>query len=323
MFQNVFIFALLFVSVGVYGSTVADKATGYKPKAKDAHVMKKLTQTLFHKNIQAKHQTPLSDIKAGKIKSLQRDPTELVKPKIEAAPKATLRGASAHAGKVDTESLTTTKTRLLSPNKGFVEYTFYEDSSCSTPLSSSGSAVNYCYYDEETGGASAEVAVLKKFPAGYYDIVVHSFGFTDSSCTSLNTTSTVTEDINAWRAYCYTTTDDSGSTIGFKYDHTTSPTNATSDSTFSYYEYKTEAACNNWNSNGIASYGSATSEMFGCSEYFNDGEYFKLSCSNSVVTAEIYSDDSCTTFLRNDDFSDMCSSPYFTYPSRIICESSV
>jgi hypothetical protein len=320
MIQNIFVFALLFVSSGVYGS-----AANAAKHVHDVKSARQLTQKMFRKTAQAKSLASIESIKTGKAKSTQIPPHEMVKEKVVAEVPKALRGASAHAGHVETESLTSAKTRIFSPNKGFLEYTLYDDRSCSSATAAYGTGVNYCYYDEDTGGATADVVVIKKLVSGYQYIETNSFVFSDSYCTSLDSTSTSVGYSGDIRANCYNVDNDDGSLdYSFTMDHVTTPTNVTSDTTFGFYEYKTTSQCNNWNSNGLISYSSVTPDDFGCVYYFlgdNTGEYFKLACSDSVVKAQIYSDDSCSTYLRDDDL-DLCNTEYFTYASRLVCESS-
>ncbi len=314
MIRNVLVFALLFVSAGVYGSTATES---YKPKAKDAAAVRKLTQQTFRKAALAKVQTPILHIKSGKMQSLERKPSELKKGKTSI--KATLRGSSAH---VDTESLSSSKTRMFSPNKGFIQYSYYEDVSCSSATYVSASAVNFCYYDEDTMGADAEVAVIKKYSDNSQGLVLNTFTFTDSSCTSLNTTASYTEDLG-YRSYCYSYEDEAGNfDYSFSMDYVSTPTTVSSSGVFALQEYKTEAGCNNENSASLLGYYTVTSADVGCSEYFNEGEYFMLSCSSSGAQAEVYSDSSCTVSLRSDDLSNLCDSEFVTYPSRITGDCS-
>jgi hypothetical protein len=317
MIQNIFTFAVLFVSFGVYGSAVKH--------AHDIKATRQLTQKMFRKASQARSLASIESIKAGKAKSTQIPPHEMVKEKVVAeVPKAAaLRGASAHTGHLETESLTSAKTRIFSPNKGFLEYTYYDDRSCSSATSADGNLVNYCYYDEGTGGANADVVVIKKLISGYQYIETNQFVFSDSYCTSLDSTSTSVGYTGDIRANCYNVENDDGSlNYSFTIDHVTNPTNITTDTTFGYYEYKTTTQCDNWNTNGLISYTSVSRDDFGCVSYFlGTGEYFKLTCSSdSVAKAQVYSDDTCSTYLRDDDV-DLCNTDYFTYASRLICSS--
>ncbi len=315
MIQNIVVFALLFVSAGVYGSTATES---YKPKAKDAAAVRKVNQQNFRMAALAKAHAPMLHIQSGKMQSLERKPFEVKKGKTSV--KATLRGSAAH---VETESLSSSKTRMFSPNKGYIQYSYYEDVSCSSATSVYASAVNFCYYDEDTMGADAEVAVIKKYSDNSQGLVLNTFAFTDSSCTSLNTTSSYTEDLG-YRSYCYSYEDNSGNfEYAFSMDYVSTPTAVSSSGVITIQEYKTETACNNENSASVVGYYTTTSDDFGCQEYFNDGEYFMLSCSNSVVQADVYSDSSCTVSLRSDDLTDLCASEYVTYPSRLTCDSSV
>ncbi len=221
------------------------------------------------------------------------------------------------------------KTRIFSPNKGFIEYGYYDDWYCSSPISISGTAVNFCYYDEETETSEADVAVFKKYSYGSTYFGVNNFVFDDMYCTSVNAANTTTDYTGNYRGSCYTNYgyDDNGNygfLYSYKYDHVQYPsTNLTSSTNFGFYEYKTEGACNNWNNGQLAGYGSFTAADVGCMEYIYDGEYFMLSCSESVIMATVYSDSTCSTELRTEEFSSLCESEFFTYPTRLVCDSSV
>jgi hypothetical protein len=237
----------------------------------------------------------------------------------------------AHARHMNTQGawLSTSKTKFFSPNKGFIEYSFYEDWLCSTPSNSTGVAVNFCYYDEETESSSAEVAVLKKYPSSTVELDTNHFAFNDAYCTSVDATNTTADYSGYTRGYCFTnwnynwTTNSYEFLYAWKMDHVYVPTvNATSSSIFSFYEYKTEASCHNWNHDLLATYSSFTTDDIGCSEFMYDGEYFTVSCSDSTPQVNIYSDSDCSTYLRSEDFSDLCDSEYFTYPTRIVCDST-
>jgi len=366
MIQQLAAVALLLVSSGAFADQAVEKQS-IKPKLKEAKNIKVLTQKLFHHEIATHAKAPLADIHDGKLKAVQIDVEALIHQGSEAAQKAApvsggsvvsghanaaLRGnvatlaaaptpknlkpgtpahtvAHTHAH-VGTENwLYSARTKMFSPNKGFIEYGYYEDYYCSTPINVSGTAVNFCYYDEETGTSEADVAVFKKYSSGSTYFSVNNFVFDDMYCTSVNTANTTTDYWGNYRGSCYTQYgyDDSGVygyLYSYKYDHVQYPsTNLTSSTTFGFHEYKTEGACNNWNNEQLANYGSFTASDMGCSEYFYEGEYFMLSCSDSVVMATVYSDSTCSTELRTEELSDLCDSEMFTYATRLVCDSSV
>lgn len=312
MFRNGLLLALV---LAVVGASTTASVTNKKPTPKSTKEIRKSLQKAFHTVPRAKITEKKAALKNLDISKLEKKKAE--KKTHAVAPSASLRGAAVSVLE-DTQKVTN-KAKLFTPNRGFLESVYYEaGTDCTVPTMAFGWAVNFCYYDAETNGAAADIVTFTKMPASahYYTeeyYTTTNLVFSDPFCTATNTTASDAGYPNARGGpWC--------SWSNFKEDHVFEPTPVNAPGTVMIREYETEASCANDNVNELISYSTLTSEDFGCAEYFNENEYFKLVCVEGVPKAQVFPDADCVEeLIREDDMSNTCGDQNTIYPFSIKC----